>query len=419
MRLPLATSRPPSLHNVYAISDIHAEYAENMQFCEDLDDSHYRNDVLIVAGDVADSLSVFEAAMSRLVSKFGVVFFVPGARRIPVTNSTRAHSHHHQTTGPTGNHEMWIRRDGSEGAHSLEKWERLEALCTRLGVVTTPQRVQLQHQALRVCPLLSMHHASFDTEPDITSLRLPKVRVVMNDFRACRFPPPLELGSEALAEHFDGLNEAEAGLARSAAQSHVHAALSPWAPGAASAAGPAAAREAGEAVWGAAGGAARGEVVPAAGGAARGEVVPAPGGGASTADDEPILSFSHFLPRIELCPEKRFLVYPDLMKAMGSLPLGRRARAPRAPSRRALRHRLPPWHPPPHPCPSTQARGGAALPRARLRPFARMPIWGSNPAPAASRLTSATHACRPPIGTVRLGPDAGRHAVRAGGARHA
>ena len=218
---------------------------------------------------------------------------------------------------------MWIRRDGSEGAHSLEKWKRLEALCTRLGVVTTPQRVQLQHQALRVCPLLSMHHASFDTEPDITSLRLPKVRVVMNDFRACRFPPPLELGSEALAEHFDGLNEAEAGLARSAAQSHVHAALSPWAPGAASAADPAAAREAGEAVWG------------AAGDAARGEVVPAPGGSAFTADDEPILSFSHFLPRIELCPEKRFLVYPDLMKAMGSLPLGRRARAPRAAPRRA------------------------------------------------------------------------------------
>ena len=28
-----------------------------------------------------------------------------------------------------------------------------------------------------------------------------------------------------------------------------------------------------------------------------------------------LLSFSHFLPRIELCPEKRFLRYPDLMKA--------------------------------------------------------------------------------------------------------
>ena len=28
---------------------------------------------------------------------------------------------------------------------------------------------------VRVCPLLSIHHASFDTEPDIPSLRLPKV----------------------------------------------------------------------------------------------------------------------------------------------------------------------------------------------------------------------------------------------------
>jgi hypothetical protein len=36
---------------------------------------------------------------------------------------------------------------------------------------------------------------------------------------------------------------------------------------------------------------------------------------------------SHFLPRIELIPEKRFLVYPDLMKAVGSQPLGRRVDA--------------------------------------------------------------------------------------------
>ena len=49
--------------------------------------------------------------------------------------------------------------------------------CDRLGIVTSPQRVQLRGGcAVRVCPLLSMHHATFDTEPDISSLRLPKVR---------------------------------------------------------------------------------------------------------------------------------------------------------------------------------------------------------------------------------------------------
>ena len=144
----LTASPQPALRNIYAVSDVHAEYRENMQWCEELSDS-YRNDVLIVAGahlsaqtpalalapapaipspspnprlgpspvpiptstsagDVADSLGVFEAAMSQLRRKFGVVFWVPG------------------------NHEFWLRRDGSEGADSLEKWARLEELCARI-----------------------------------------------------------------------------------------------------------------------------------------------------------------------------------------------------------------------------------------------------------------------------------------------
>ena len=144
----LTASPQPTLRNIYAVSDVHAEYRENMQWCEELSDS-YRNDVLIVAGahlsaqtpalalapapaipspspnprlgpspvpiptstsagDVADSLGVFEAAMSQLRHKFGVVFWVPG------------------------NHEFWLRRDGSEGADSLEKWARLEELCARI-----------------------------------------------------------------------------------------------------------------------------------------------------------------------------------------------------------------------------------------------------------------------------------------------
>ena len=34
----------------------------------------------------------------------------------------------------------------------------------------------------------------------------------------------------------------------------------------------------------------------------------------STLSGHPIISFSHFLPRIELIPEKRFLYYPNLPK---------------------------------------------------------------------------------------------------------
>jgi hypothetical protein len=40
-----------------------------------------------------------------------------------------------------------------------------------------------------------------------------------------------------------------------------------------------------------------------------------------------VISFSHFLPRLELCPEKRFLHYQHLPKAVGSHALGERVAA--------------------------------------------------------------------------------------------
>ena len=41
-------------------------------------------------------------------------------------------------------------------------------------------------------------------------------------------------------------------------------------------------------------------------------------------DGHGVISFSHFLPRIELMPEKRFLYLPTLSKAVGSNFLKRR-----------------------------------------------------------------------------------------------
>ena len=53
--------------------------------------------VLLVAGDVSDRLGIFETTMEQLADAFGLVFFVPG------------------------NHDLWVRRDGSEGSDSLSK----------------------------------------------------------------------------------------------------------------------------------------------------------------------------------------------------------------------------------------------------------------------------------------------------------
>lgn len=46
----------------------------------------------------------------------------------------------------------------------------------------------------------------------------------------------------------------------------------------------------------------------------------------NTADFNVVISFSHFLPLPELLPEKRFLFYPHLAKAVGSRVLGERVR---------------------------------------------------------------------------------------------
>jgi len=45
-----------------------------------------------------------------------------------------------------------------------------------------------------------------------------------------------------------------------------------------------------------------------------------------TGEFSTVISFSHFLPRHELVPEKRYLAYPHLPKAVGSRPLGERVR---------------------------------------------------------------------------------------------
>ena len=63
---------------VYAISDLHIDYPENLEFVRSWSNDKYRNDVLIVAGDVTDNLQLLETTLRQLKKKFAEVFFVPG-----------------------------------------------------------------------------------------------------------------------------------------------------------------------------------------------------------------------------------------------------------------------------------------------------------------------------------------------------
>ena len=68
---------PPSVYRgIFAVSDIHTDYADNLAWVNAL--QGHEEDVLVVAGDVSERVATFRSTMARLAAAFGAVFFVPG-----------------------------------------------------------------------------------------------------------------------------------------------------------------------------------------------------------------------------------------------------------------------------------------------------------------------------------------------------
>jgi 3',5'-cyclic AMP phosphodiesterase CpdA len=72
---------------IFALSDLHTDFAENRRRLQQVSSTAYLQDALIVAGDIADDLKIIDWTLRKLRSQFGQVFYVPG------------------------NHELWV-RDG-------------------------------------------------------------------------------------------------------------------------------------------------------------------------------------------------------------------------------------------------------------------------------------------------------------------
>lgn len=85
---------------VFVVSDLHTDYDENLNWVKCLptlksSSDKERNDVLLVAGDVAETYCLFVVTMSLLKERFEHVFYVPG------------------------NHDLWCRREGTNYVRSL------------------------------------------------------------------------------------------------------------------------------------------------------------------------------------------------------------------------------------------------------------------------------------------------------------
>ena len=102
---------------VYALSDMHTDFVDNMQWVKGLPSQEYVNDVLIVAGDVSDHVDIFRETFTVLRAKFLRVFFVPG------------------------NHDLWTSPDCG---CSMRKYELIMKICQELGIGIEPEFVGRQ-----------------------------------------------------------------------------------------------------------------------------------------------------------------------------------------------------------------------------------------------------------------------------------
>lgn len=200
---------------IFAISDLHTDFKENWLLVEQLPKSLYQNDVLIVAGDIADGNEIIKRTLSLLRSRFNMVFYTPG------------------------NHEMWVRNRG-DGFDSIDKLNAILSLCDSLDVQTSPAPAG----KFWIVPLFSWYDLEFASgDTDNQSDDIDDQLEGWADFHFCKWPQEVQ----RLSEYFMNLNLPN--IKRY---------------------------------------------------------------------DGPVISFSHFLPRIELLPAKEHLIFKGLPKVGGS-----------------------------------------------------------------------------------------------------
>lgn len=138
---------------LFAISDIHTDMVSNLKWISDLDSARWKNDALIVAGDVSENVELIIATLRILKEKFAEVFFV------------------------AGNHDVWSAKD------SLEKLDQLYERARAHGIRCEPASVDGR---IWVVPLDSWH--CFDVENEVHDLDLGRLRL-WRDFEKCSWTP--------------------------------------------------------------------------------------------------------------------------------------------------------------------------------------------------------------------------------------
>lgn len=136
---------------VFALSDVHVDYAVNAQWIADLSLYDFTDDIIILAGDVSHKLQQVETTLAALQRRFHQVLFVPG------------------------NHDLWVGK--KHPYDSIDKFQQVCALLDDMGMPIAPYH----GGDLSIVPLFSWYDYSFGQ---------PSQRLldVWADFIACRWP---------------------------------------------------------------------------------------------------------------------------------------------------------------------------------------------------------------------------------------
>ena len=178
-RYALDVCRPRATTKVFAVSDLHLDDKSNEEWANLIDSARFQDDVLIVAGNVADKLEDLVRCLKVLCSKFRRVFFTPG------------------------NHELWLSGpfEAARYPDSVAKLLAILEACDEIGVDTAPAPVS---DGVFVAPLLSWYTAEFDVEDPFAD---PKAEAD----QACRWPIDRH---EGVWRYMLKLNEAHLGFGR-------------------------------------------------------------------------------------------------------------------------------------------------------------------------------------------------------------
>jgi predicted phosphodiesterase len=143
---------------VFATSDLHIDYSINARWVSSLSATDYTEDILVLAGDVADTLPLLAWGLKSLAGKFRQVLFVPG------------------------NHDIWVMREPNQ-QKSLDKFRTVCGVAEDCGVSMRP----FHCGTLSIVPLLAWYDYSFGSPQE-------ELHRMWLDYDACAWPESFEVG---------------------------------------------------------------------------------------------------------------------------------------------------------------------------------------------------------------------------------